>query len=278
MYVVVDWIEGNVGNLSFWWLGRNTSTRSAKPQEISPGKLRRSGTYNPIRVDIPTTRHLVHGGRVCGSRENDLGNLLPRIFFRKTKTLSPTVGALSTMPVKKSVLRLLNPVMSAQEKYLSSQRGNVELVHAVIEGGAFSNANHLRTLSEERRDGKKYWDAAYETKLKGLFRNLKGIDKRLILRVKCIGYWPSVRGTIVSGTVLSATEFRYFLCVHYKVSTLNLQSHFGGCGTAFIVTHALICSIGGLVIAHHNVIRDELLYLSQRVFTSASVRAEPLIH
>ena len=37
-------------------------------------------------------------------------DFLPRLFFGKTKTLSPIVGAISTMPVKKSGLRLMNPV------------------------------------------------------------------------------------------------------------------------------------------------------------------------
>ena len=44
------------------------------------------------------------------------------------------------------------------------------------------------------------------------------------------------------------------------------------------MTHTLICSIYGLVIGRHNEIQDELLYLSQHAFTSASVRAEPIIH
>ena len=42
--------------------------------------------------------------------------------------------------------------------------------------------------------------------------------------------------------------------------------------------HSLSCSIGGLVIAHHNEICDELLYLSRRAFTSESLHAKPLIH
>ena len=58
---------------------------------------------------------------------------LPCIFFEKT--LSPVIGALSTMPVKKSGLGLLNPVMSAQEKYLSPTQGSIELVRAVTGGG-----------------------------------------------------------------------------------------------------------------------------------------------
>ena len=56
---------------------------------------------------------------------------LSRLFFGKTKTLSPVLGALSMVPVKKSVLGLLNPVTSAQEKYLRSMRGRAELVQAV---------------------------------------------------------------------------------------------------------------------------------------------------
>ena len=63
---------------------------------------------------------------------------LPCIFFGNTKTLSPIVGALSTMPVKKAGLGLLNPVTSEKEKYLSSQKGRAELIRAVIGGGAFS--------------------------------------------------------------------------------------------------------------------------------------------
>ena len=132
---------------------------------------------------------------------------LPRIFFGKTKNLSPVLGALSTMLVRKARLLLLNPVMSAQEKYLSSTWGSAELVRDVTGGGAFSNADHLRTLIEERRDRKKYRDVAYKSRLEGLVSNIKGTYKRLLLRAKSTGAWMSVHGTTVSGTVLSATEF-----------------------------------------------------------------------
>ena len=77
-------------------------------------------------------------------------------------------------------------------------------------GGAFSNADHLRTLGEERRDRNKDRDAAYKTKIKVLVRYIKGNKKRLTLRAKSTGVWLSVRGTVVSGTVLSAMEFRVF--------------------------------------------------------------------
>ena len=67
-------------------------------------------------------------------------------------------------------------------------------------------------------------------------------------------------------------------CASHNFSPVNLHSHFDGCGTEFGVTHALSCIIGNLVIVHHNKIRDEIIYLYGRAFTSASIRVKPLIH
>ena len=88
--------------------------------EISPGELRCSGTCNQTRVDISKTRHLGYGRHVCRSGENDPETFLPRLLFGKKENLSPIIRALSTMPFKKSEMGLLNPVASAQEKYLTS--------------------------------------------------------------------------------------------------------------------------------------------------------------
>ena len=122
-------------------------------------------------------------------------------FIQKLKNLSPIVGTLSTMLVKKSGLGLLNSVTSTNEKYLSSKRSRTELIQDVMGEGVFSNGNHLLALREERRDGKKNWD------------DVNGTNHCLILRAKNIGAWLNVRGTIVTGTVLSATEFCGF-CMH----------------------------------------------------------------
>ena len=81
----------------------------------------------------------------------------------------------------------------------------MELVWAMAKGGGFSNADHIRTLNKEQRDGMKDQDDVYESKLKGLVSDIKSTDKRLILRAKSTGACLSVCGTTVSGTVLSAT-------------------------------------------------------------------------
>ena len=132
-------------------------------------------------------------------------NFLPHIFLGKKKYLSPIVGALSTTPVKTSILLLLNPVNSAKEKYLSSNRVSTELIRAMTGGGSLSNVDHLLELGEERCDGKKNWDDTNVATLKGLFRDLKGTYRCPILRSKNTSAWLSIRGTKVSGTLLSAT-------------------------------------------------------------------------
>ena len=148
--------------------------------------------------------------------------------------------------------------------------GEVLMIHARERRtgtGRDGRKEHLWTLSEEWRDGKKAQDVAYESRLKGLVSNLQGTDKRLLLRAKITGAWMSVRVTTVSGTVLSTTEFRDFKCARYNFSPVNPQSHCDGCGTAFGVTHTLSCIIGGPVIAHHKEIRDKIIYLYRRAFT-----------
>ena len=60
------------------------------------------------------------------------------------------------------------------------------MVQSVPVGGAFSNANHLWTQSEERRDGNKNRDIVYKSILKCLVSNIKGTDKHLLLRSRLL--------------------------------------------------------------------------------------------
>ena len=147
---------------------------------------------------------------------------MPRLLFGKTKTLSSIIGTLSKMPIKVTVLGLLNPVTSEKEKYLISKRGITKLIWEVTGGGTFYNTDHLWALWEEICDGQTDQEAANETKLKRLFHSLKCTYMHLILRAKSTGVWMIVRGTTVSGTVLSATDFGYFLCTCYNGSPLNI--------------------------------------------------------
>ena len=93
------------------------------------------------------------------------GIFLPRLLFGKSKNIPPIVGTLSTMPVKKYVMGLLSSVMSSNKRYISLKCSSTELIRSMVGRGAFSNADHLLDLREERRDGKKNQDDVNVTKL-----------------------------------------------------------------------------------------------------------------
>ena len=59
------------------------------------------------------------------------GTFLPRLFFIKSKSLTPHIGTLNMMPVKKSGLGLLNTITSADEKYLSLRLKSTDLIRAM---------------------------------------------------------------------------------------------------------------------------------------------------
>ena len=172
----------------------------------------------------------------------------------------------------------MNHVTSANKKYLSLQHVSTEFIWDVTWGGAFYNANHLLLIREERHDRQKKRDDVNDAKLKGLVRCIDATNRRLILQAKSTGDWLNVRGTTVTGTLLVATEFRDLLCAHYNVTPLSPQSNCDGCSTSFDLRHALSCRKRGLVIARHNEVHDELIYLDRRDLNSADVWWELLTH
>ena len=94
-------------------------------------------------------RHITHNmiDALVGVEKMLWETFLYCLFFRKSKTLSPKVGILSTTPVKKSELGLMNPMTSSNDKYLIFQSVSTELIQAVIVEGEFYNADHLLALS-----------------------------------------------------------------------------------------------------------------------------------
>ena len=71
-------------------------------------------------------------------------------------------------------------------------------------GGAFSNADHLLEIREERSDRYKTWDYTNDATIKGSVGNLIGNDQSLILHSKNTGSWMNVLDTTLTGNFLGA--------------------------------------------------------------------------
>ena len=107
---------------------------------------------------------------------------------------------------------------------------------------------------------------ANDAKPHGITSSQGATEKHLFLHAKQMGAWLSIWGTMVTGTVLTATYFRAFKCSHYNIKPLNLQNKFVGCMQTILVHHALICPNGVLVIACHNEIRGDIFHLIKQAF------------
>ena len=107
------------------WLRKRTLTWEKNIHTISKttGKYpQESAVVCAIQLEWIFFQHVTRetGDSFAGVEKMIRENVLPHLFFGKKKTLSPVVGDLSKMPVRRAGLGILNPVVSDQEKYLSS--------------------------------------------------------------------------------------------------------------------------------------------------------------
>ena len=71
--------------------------------------------------------------------------------------------------------------------------------------------------------GKKSSEDANEIKLAETVQELPKNDHIIIFFTKTRGSWLTARGTTVTVTVLSAMEFRGFLCAHHNINPPNIH-------------------------------------------------------
>eukprot|EP00978_Attheya_sp_CCMP212_P007141 scaffold16612_cov35-Attheya_sp.AAC.2 len=83
----------------------------------------------------------------------------------------------------------------------------------------------------------------------------------------------------MNGSILSNLEFRDGLRLCYAMTLQNLPTHCDGCNAKAKcnIDHALNCKKGGLVIARHNEVKDELEFLATLATSPNAVCDEPFI-
>ena len=88
----------------------------------------------------------------------------------------------------------------------------------------------------------------------------------------------SVWGTTVTGTIPAATEFHDFLCSCHNINPPNIQNKCDGCMRNFWLRHTLSRPNGGLIVAHHNDICDEIIHLTEKLSPLTVHTSNLLIH
>ena len=190
-------------------------------REISSGELRRGGPCGPIIVDIFQRVKKDMWQAFLGMEKVLRETFLPRIFFGKSKTLTPFIGALSTFPVKKYRLDLQNPMTAAKDKYKVCYVQSTRWLVKSRASRRFKPLIPFRRLKGRDMTGKNDRDVTNDSKLRGIVRNQGASKKRLLLRAKHMGACMSVRGTKVTGTLLYTTKFNDFYVIVITLTPLN---------------------------------------------------------
>ena len=81
----------------------------------------------------------------------------------------------------------------------------------------------------------------------------------------------------MNGSILSDLEFRDGLPLRYVMPLQNLPTHCDGCNAKCNIDHALNCKKGGLVLARHNEVKDELGFLANLATLPTAVCDKPFI-
>ena len=92
------------------------------------------------------------------------------------------------------------------------------MIRAVKGEIEFLTTNHLQAVKEESSEGRKSRDDINGVKLEGIFNELDILNRRLFLRTKHRGPCMIIQGNTVTGTVLSAMEFQFFVCARSNVT------------------------------------------------------------
>ena len=115
------------------------------------------------------------------------------------------------------------------------------------------------------------------TRLEELCAGVPPEQERKLRRGTLTGQFLTVMPSEVSGTTLSAEEFRVGILLRLGMTPKGLPSLCDGCGAPFTVEHAHRCKKGGLVTSRHNEIRDTHIHLNQLATPASTVLSEPKI-
>ena len=110
----------------------------------------------------------------------------PFLFFGRSNPFPPVVGALSTLPVKKSGKGQQKPVTSSEDKYTSLLHASYGLIGAVRGKRGFPTDDHIQAVKEKHRD-EKNWDYVNDAKPLVIVSNQSAFKKHLFLRAKYTG-------------------------------------------------------------------------------------------
>ena len=209
----------------------------------------------------------------------ELETTLTERFIPKLFDVEPPDRNVTTLPVRLGGMGIRNPVTDSTKHYSRSRILTAHLIQCLKGEEDFDFNVHMASVRAYRREWKEEDDAEGKRELEVMMAEAPDESQRQqLVRGNHNGAWLTVKPTVNNGTDLAPQEFRDGLAIRFGKHPRDLPDICDGCGIKTSMSHALNCRSGGLIIARHNEIKDELGYLSASALAPNAIRNEPLIH
>jgi hypothetical protein len=135
--------------------------------------------------------------------------------------------------VKHSGLALPNPTTTAESNWKASTLVCGHLVAALRGNTEFRSADHASIMAQGKAEIRKRSKEAYGKYMETILATVPAGTSRTIRRGTETGAWLSVLPSTVSGTELSAQEFRDALSMRYGETPPDFPARCDGCDAPF---------------------------------------------
>ena len=211
-----------------------------------------------------------------GVEERINSKLLPSLLG--LTQIDKDLRKLATLTVKQGGLGLRDPVERADKNWSASRALCAHLVECLKgEGEGFSHMTHKMVMKEARAHTAGVDKTEAGARLEELCAGVPPEQERKYRRGTKTGNFLTVMPSEVSGTTLSADEFRVGVLLRLGMTPKGLPSLCDGCGAPFTVEHAHKCKKGGLCTSRHNEVRDTHHHLNTLASSASAVLSEPKI-
>ena len=185
--------------------------------------------------------------RDCSSLMTDLEHCLCTVFLPALFGVEVTSSERQVfgLPLQYGGLGIINPVAIANHYFDSSVRSTTFLCQSILGTATFELDEHVFSVRSAKQLDAQIQANYYTTLFNNLISRFDPGQQRAILRAKASSSsWLSVVPLEIHHFDLACQEFRDALALRYRKPLLGLPTYCDGCGSPFIVDHALDCRVG----------------------------------
>eukprot|EP00957_Ditylum_brightwellii_P084528 6427479-Ditylum_brightwellii.AAC.1 len=169
--------------------------------------------------------------------------------------IDDSFAPLFLLPVKSAGIGTLSPIQELPLYRATSLTSTVHLKQAILQEHPLNLQDHDKCMNNGQEEGEKEKERIYKSILEQATSSRLPDVKRSILHAKKCSMWLNI-------------------LPHY-CNSMDLPEYCDGCNNKFSLSYALECMTGGLIIAQHDKIRNELAQVGSQAYSCSAISDKP---